>query len=58
MKGKKHGSAMGTVLRFKPADEFRHRRPCDGCGKRFSELDMVWIDAQGWSCDECQKKIR
>ena len=49
---------MGTVVRYKPAAEFKHWRKCDGCGKRFSELNMVWIDAQGWLCAGCQLKIR
>lgn len=52
------GPVMGTVVRYKPAAEFKHWRKCDGCGKRFSELNMVWIDAQGWLCAGCQLKIR
>lgn len=53
---KRVGSAMGTVLRFKRTDELRHWRYCDSCGRRFSELAMVWIDTQGWLCGECQKR--
>ncbi len=57
MKKKKDRVVMGTYLRYKPVDELRHWHYCDGCGKRFSELVMVWIDTQGWLCAKCQLKI-
>ena len=41
----------------RPSAEMRQWQLCDGCGKRFSQLDMVWIDTQGWLCGKCQKKI-
>ena len=56
-KKRKVGSAMSRVLRFRPTDELKHWNSCDSCGKRFSELDMVWIEKQGWLCGECQKRI-
>ena len=48
--------AMSDHLRSKSAAETRHWRYCDGCGKRFPERDMIWIDIQGWFCGKCQKK--
>ncbi len=57
MKKKKLSEVMRTFLRFRPTAELRRWRVCDGCGKRFSEQKMVWIDTQGWLCGECQMKI-
>ena len=57
MKRKKGTLVMVTFPRFKPVDELKHWRYCDGCGKRFSELDMVWIDTQSWFCGKCQARL-
>jgi len=57
MKKKKLPQAMGTILRYKLADELKHWRHCDRCGKRFSEQYMVWVDSMGWSCADCERKI-
>jgi hypothetical protein len=57
MKKKKGRVVMGTFLRYKPVEELKHWQYCDGCGKRFSELAMVWIDAQGWLCARYQRRI-
>ncbi len=57
MKKKKLKLSMTTFLRFRAQSEMKHRRSCGACGKRFSEQDMVWIDTQGWLCNDCQKKI-
>ncbi len=57
MRSKKLKLAMWTYLRFRSISELRHCRSCEGCGKRFSEQDMVWIDTEGWLCSKCQNKI-
>ncbi len=57
MKRKKLKLSMADHLSFKSPAETRHWRYCDGCGRRFSERDMVWIDIQGWLCGKCQRKI-
>ncbi len=57
MRRKKLKLAMWTYLRYRPISELRHWRSCEGCGKRFSEQEMVWIDTEGWLCSKCQKKI-
>ncbi len=49
--------AMSDIHGLKSAEVMRHWRYCDGCGKRFSERDMFWIDIQGWLCGKCQGKI-
>ncbi len=57
MKKKRGRVVMGTFLRYRDVAEGKHWRYCDGCGKRFSELDMVWIDTQGWFCGKCQLRL-
>ncbi len=57
MRKKRSRTVMGTFLRYRDVAEGKHWRYCDGCGKRFSEQDMVWIDTQGWFCGKCQLRL-